>query len=110
MAKTVKTCPQGSQQLGDRLSVDNVEEVQYRRVDAGLRRQRGGEAPPRTLAGSLPKRSEGGPCGRRGNGLDVAGQRVGATYPDVEGDAGPSAGGFPLLPCEADRNRDYFNP
>ena len=33
-----------------------------------------------------------------------------ATYPDLEGDAGPSGPVVPSPPCEADRNRDYFSP
>ena len=86
--------------LGDSLNVDNVEDVQYRGIGAGLRRRRGGEAPPRTLSGSLPKRSEGGPAGAETADPPSPAGEWHTVYPDVEGDAGPPAGGSPSAPAK----------
>jgi len=53
---------------------------------------------------------KGGLSGRRGDGLDVAGQRV-AGHVSGRGRRCRAIGRrFSPPPCETDRNRGYFNP
>ena len=108
MAKTVETRPQATQCLGDHLHVNNVEDVQYRRVGAGLRRQWGGEAPPRTLADSLPNDLKLD-CAVGAETADPASEWQ-AAYPDVEGDAGPFGRWFPLRLAKPAGSGIIFSP